>query len=120
MDFQAEGDQADGAGPGGQCDRGRPSGGGDAGRRAEGFAGLWAGGYVWRPSQGQEVLVVKAGADGEQPCVAGARGSLEVNLAPGEVYIHSGGGSIFISNGGVISMSGLVLVNGKPVLVKED
>ena len=44
------------------------------------------GGYVWRPSQGQEVLVVKAGADGEQPCVAGARGSLEVNLAPGEVY----------------------------------
>ena len=35
-------------------------------------------------------------------------------------YIHSGGGSIFISNGGVISMSGLVLVNGKPVLVKED
>ena len=78
------------------------------------------GGYVWRPSQGQEVLVVKAGADGEQPCVAGARGSLEVNLAPGEVYIHSGGGSIFISNGGVISMSGLVLVNGKPVLVKED
>ena len=52
--------------------------------------------------------------------MAGARGSLEVNLAPGEVYIHSGGGSIFISNGGVISMSGLVLVNGKPVLVKED
>ena len=78
------------------------------------------GGYVWRPSQGQEVLVVKAGADGEQPCVAGARGSLEVNLAPGEGYIHSGGGSIFISNGGGISMSGLVLVNGKPVLVKED
>lgn len=78
------------------------------------------GGYVWRPSQGQEILVVKAGADGEQPCVAGARGGPEMNLAPGEVYIHSGGASILISNGGVISMSGLVLVNGKPVLVKED
>lgn len=77
------------------------------------------GGYVWRPKAGQDVLVVKAGADGEQSCVAGARGRLDLALSPGEVYIYSGGASIFLSNTGTISLKGTVLVNGRPVMVQE-
>lgn len=30
------------------------------------------GGYVWRPAKDQQVLVLKTGAAGEAPCVAGA------------------------------------------------
>ncbi len=77
------------------------------------------GGYVWRPGRGQEVLVIKAGADGEQPCVAGIRGRPDWPLSPGEVYLYSGGASIWLRNDGVISMSGMVLVNGLPVMVEE-
>ena len=77
------------------------------------------GGYAWRPRAGQEILVVKAGADKEQPCAAGVREGGNLALAPGEIYIDSGGASIFLSNTGTISMWGDVLVNGKPVLVQE-
>lgn len=77
------------------------------------------GGYQWRPGRGQEVLVIKAGPDGELPCVAGVRCEKDWNLAPGEVYLHSGGASIWLRSDGVISMSGTVLVNGFPVIVEK-
>lgn len=76
------------------------------------------GGYVWRPYRNQEVLVVKAGADGELPCVAGVRGQPDWNLSPGEVYLYSPGASVWMRSDGVISMSGKVLVNGYPVMVQ--
>ncbi len=78
------------------------------------------GGCVWRPAQGQEVLVVKAGTDGEQPCVAGVRCRADWNLAPGELLLYSGGASVYLSNSGVIAMSGDVRVNGKRVVVEEE
>lgn len=77
------------------------------------------GGYLWRPARGQEVLVLKTGRAGEQPCVAGARGQPGWNLNPGEVYLYSSGASIHLRSDGVISMQGLVLVNGLPVAVEE-
>lgn len=77
------------------------------------------GGYVWRPQVGDQVLVVKSGADGEQPCIAGVRTGADWGLEPGEVGLFSSGASIILHNGGVISMSGAVFINGKAVLVEE-
>lgn len=73
------------------------------------------GGYRWRPEVGRKVLVLKAGAYGEERCVAGAEcdgGGLE----PGEVELACGGGAIRLCRDGTIRMSGTVLVNGRPVL----
>ena len=67
------------------------------------------GGYVWRPEEGEQVLVLKTGQAGEAPCVAGQAG---------EVLIYSGSASIRIGGGG-IRLTGDVLVNGKPVLTGE-
>ena len=76
------------------------------------------GGYVWRPARDREVLVLKTGQAGEAPCVAGERCGEEWNLQAGEVLIHSGSASIRIG-GGIIRLSGTVLVNDKPVLTEE-
>lgn len=77
------------------------------------------GGYVWRPEREDQVLVLKTGRAGEQPCVAGVRGKPDWELAPGEVYLHCGAASIHLRSDGVIAMRGTVLVNGLPVMVEE-
>ena len=71
------------------------------------------GGYQWRPAPGQQVLVLKAGADGESPGVAGVR--QEDSPAPGEVRISNADGSaaIWLSQGGALALTGLVTVNGE-------
>ena len=76
------------------------------------------GGYVWRPAEGEQVLVLKTGQAGEAPCVAGQACGQDWNLAAGEVLIYSGSASIRIGGGG-IRLTGDVLVNGKPVLTGE-
>ncbi|ANU40418.1 hypothetical protein ADH75_18440 [Flavonifractor plautii] len=76
------------------------------------------GGYVWRPEEGEQVLVLKTGQAGEAPCVAGQACGRDWNLAAGEVLIYSGSASIRIGGGG-IRLTGDVLVNGKPVLTGE-
>lgn len=76
------------------------------------------GGYVWRPEEGEQVLVLKTGQAGEAPCVAGQACGQDWNLAAGEVLIYSGSASIRIGGGG-IRLTGDVLVNGKPVLTGE-
>ena len=84
------------------------------------------GGYVWRPEEGEQVLVVADldkydlgyGQAGEAPCVAGQACGQDWNLAAGEVLIYSGSASIRIGGGG-IRLTGDVLVNGKPVLTGE-
>lgn len=82
------------------------------------------GGYVWRPAKGQQVLVLKTGAAGEAPCVAGTPCGDEREVSPGEVVIYSGsstirlgGGTITIS-GGVVNLVGKVLANGKLVMTE--
>ena len=76
------------------------------------------GGYVWRPEEGEQVLVLKTGQAGEAPCVAGQACGQDWNLAAGEVLIYSGSASVRIGGGG-IRLTGDVLVNGKPVLTGE-
>ena len=47
------------------------------------------GGYSWRPTAGDKVLVLKAGAEGESPCVLGTVQGTE-ELRPGEVRLAGG------------------------------
>lgn len=104
---------------------GSPAGAWLEGER-RGVAVYAPGGYHWVPGLGSEVLVLKAGENGEQPCAvgvpAGGRG-----LEPGEVLITGGGCSIKLGLDGRVEMSGTVnvtgglLVNGQPVqLVPEE
>lgn len=50
------------------------------------------GGYSWRPTAGDKVLVLKAGAEGESPCVLGTvqEGDGDAPLKPGEVRLKGG------------------------------
>ena len=81
------------------------------------------GGYLWTPDSGTAVLVIKGGPGGEEQCVAGARpAKAPVSLRPGEVYLYGpGGNSIYLRQdgsveiqGGKVSISGELAVNGKP------
>lgn len=68
------------------------------------------GGYTWRPSAGDKVLVLKTGAEQEAPCILGIAqdGS---GLRPGEVRLSGGDSSIFLS-GGKVTLDGEVWVSG--------
>ena len=71
------------------------------------------GGYQWRPMTGQQVLVLKAGADGESPVVAGVRqGSAP---GPGEVRVSNGNGSaaVCLRASGELALTGRVTLNGE-------
>lgn len=73
-----------------------------------GLAVYAPGGYRWRPTQGQKVLVLKA--DGK-PCVAGAPS--EGGLEPGEVQLDSAGGATLkLDNQGNINVAGSLVVDG--------
>lgn len=67
------------------------------------------GGYQWRPAAGDQVLVLKTGAQRESPCVAGVccqNGA----LSPGEVRISSGSGQVSLRDGRV-EVQGQLWVN---------
>ena len=67
------------------------------------------GGFVWRPSIGENVLVIKCG---EENVVAGAISS-EAPEENGEVYIKSkGGAEIRLKNNGDILLGGRVRITG--------
>lgn len=70
------------------------------------------GGYQWKPAPEQEVLVLKAGADAETPCVVGVR--QEAQLAPGEVCLFNRDGSakMQLTEDGRLDLTGRVTVNG--------
>ena len=69
------------------------------------------GGYQWRPAAGDQVLVLKAGAQRESPCVAGVC-CQSGELSPGEVRISSGSGQIRLQDGRV-EVQGQLWVNGE-------
>ncbi len=78
------------------------------------------GGYHWRPQVGQQVLVLKAGTDGEVPCAVGALEGEFVEMEPGEIYIcASGGASIRLGSDGRISLSGDVVIDGTLTVTGE-
>lgn len=69
------------------------------------------GGYQWRPAAGDQVLVLKAGAQRESPCVAGVC-CQSGELSPGEVRISSGSGQIRLRDNQV-EIQGQLWVNGE-------
>lgn len=75
---------------------------------------LSPGGYCWRPAEGETVLVLKSGADGEELWVAGVPGD-GTDLAPGEVRIQSRQAAVFLGNDGSIDLRGTVKINGVPM-----
>ena len=69
------------------------------------------GGYSWRPTAGDKVLVLKAGAEGESPCILGTTQGVEF-LFPGEVRLAGCGSAIHLGEDGV-SLTGQVYINGQ-------
>lgn len=87
-----------------------------------GLAVYAPGGYYWAPGLGDEVLVLKAGEQGERPCVVG-RAMGRVELTPGEVLLATGRAAIRLSPDGTVAVTGNLSVNGTqvgPSLPKED
>ena len=72
------------------------------------------GGYHWVPGLGDEVLVLKAGEQGERPCVVGCVMG-EAGLRPGEVLISAGRAAILLSPEGAVRVTGNLSVNGTSV-----
>lgn len=72
------------------------------------------GGYSWRPAEGDQVLVLKAGGERESPCIIGRR--QEGGLEPGEVSLSGAGGraSIRLRKNGTLALKGNLTVNGEP------
>lgn len=68
------------------------------------------GGYAWAPKVGDQVLVLKAGAEGEQPYILGKTGSGE-KLEPGQVRL--GSGTCGVLCGDRLELTGEVRVNGE-------
>lgn len=68
------------------------------------------GGYVWRPSVGDQVLVLKAGAERESPCIVG-RVQAGEGLEPGEVKVCGGDSTIWLKKN-QLDLQGEVAING--------
>lgn len=71
------------------------------------------GGFLWAPSRGEQVLVIKGGPGGEEQCVAG-RVQDGSGLWPGEILLYCGKASIKLDREGQISLNGKLFINGKP------
>lgn len=69
------------------------------------------GGYSWRPTAGDKVLVLKAGAEGESPCILGTVQG-EEELKPGEVLLKSGACSVHLGQER-LTLGGEVYINQK-------
>lgn len=63
------------------------------------------GGYSWRPTSGDKVLVLKTGAEGESPCILGTTQDAE-DLKPGEVRLTGMECSLHLGQGQVELKSG--------------
>lgn len=69
------------------------------------------GGYSWRPTAGDKVLVLKAGAEGEAPCLLGVPQE-EAELKPGEVRLKGGESSVFLGQD-KLELEGELYLNGQ-------
>lgn len=70
------------------------------------------GGYCWRPAAGQRVLVIKAGAEGETPCVAGIPCGMPEELEAGDAGIYAGSAAVVVKADGTVDLRGNVTLNG--------
>ncbi len=71
------------------------------------------GGYFWRPAQGDGVLILKTGGDGEAPCVVGREMDPAAVPEAGEILITNGGVSVRLGRDGRIYLTGELMLNGK-------
>ena len=69
------------------------------------------GGYAWRPAVGDEVLVLKAGAQAEQPYILGKAQGTAGDLQPGQVRV--GNQNCAVLCGDALQLTGAVQVNGE-------
>lgn len=69
------------------------------------------GGYSWRPTVDDKVLVLKAGAEGESPCILGKQQQMD-QLQPGEVRLTGGESGIFLGKER-LELMGAVQINGR-------
>lgn len=69
------------------------------------------GGYSWRPTAGDKVLVLKAGAEREAPCLLGVSQE-EAELEPGEVRVTGGESSVFLGRDR-LELEGNLYLNGQ-------
>lgn len=69
------------------------------------------GGYSWRPTAGDKVLVLKAGAEGEAPCVLGTAQD-GGDLKSGEVRLKGGESSVFLGQDR-LALDGNLYLNGR-------
>ena len=74
------------------------------------------GGYVWRPEEGEQVLVLKTGRQGEAPCVLGKRCQDKWELEEGEVVLYSGKAALHLKRDGTVDITGTLTVNGQQVM----
>ena len=58
------------------------------------------GGYSWRPTSGDKVIVLKAGAEAESPCILGTTQNAD-DLKPGEVRLRGVDCDLFLGQGQV-------------------
>lgn len=87
------------------------------------------GGYSWRPTSGDKVMVLKAGAEGESPCILGTTqdGSdlkpgevrltgvdCDLLLGQGQVEMTGGKGSLRLGRNG-LELSGGLSIDGQPL-----
>jgi hypothetical protein len=70
------------------------------------------GGYSWRPSAGDRVLVLKAGAERESPCILG-KAQDGGDLSAGEVRLTGTGMGCVKLLGDRVELSGELWVNGE-------
>lgn len=73
---------------------------------------LAPGGYRWRPGTGEQVLVLKTGADGETACVLARQEEPGEELLPGEVELYAPECSLKLTREGRVDVRGNVYVNG--------
>ncbi len=70
------------------------------------------GGYSWRPAVGDQVLVLKTGAEREEPCIVGRTQPRE-EMAPGAVRLSGGGNAAVQVGKNAVDLTGQVKVNGQ-------
>lgn len=71
------------------------------------------GGYRWCPRTGEQVLVLKTGADGEVPCVLAQQIPDGSTLLPGEVELVGPDCGVKLTQSGQVALQGRVSINGR-------
>ena len=65
------------------------------------------GGYLWKPENGDRVLLIRGGSGGEELCVAGGKQKESTEqMECGEVCLFSRDSRIYLKNDGTIELQG--------------